>query len=85
MAADPADELARLRKGVADGIERNQLRLLRLSSGIALVVAGAALAAVAFVAIAPSTPWSGGTFQGQPTQASFAPPALSDIPSGPEG
>jgi thiosulfate dehydrogenase len=85
MAADPADELARLRKGVADGIERNQLRLLRLSSGIALVVAGAALAAVAFVAIAPSTPWSGDTFQGQPTQASFAPPALSDIPSGPEG
>lgn len=85
MAGDESELSERLRREAAGLVDRNQLRLLRLSSGIALVVAGAALAAVAFVAITPSAPSAGESFGGQATAASFQPPALSDIPDGPEG
>lgn len=83
MAGEELPE--KFRREAADLVDRNQLRLLRLSSGIALVVAGAALAAVAFVAIMPSGPSAESASGGQATAASFQPPALSAIPAGPEG
>jgi len=86
MAKDESDLPEKLRREAAGLVDRNQLRLLRLSSGIALIVAGAALAAVAFVAITPAGPSGPGASGGQTTAvASFAPPALSDVPAGPEG
>jgi thiosulfate dehydrogenase len=85
MAGDESELPERLRREAAGLVERNQLRLLRLSSGIALVIAGAALAAVAFVAVMPSEPSSGGASGGEVIAASFQPPALSDFPEGPEG
>ena len=85
MAGDESELPERLRREAAGLVERNQLRLLRLSSGIALVIAGAARAAVAFVAIMPSGPSAETASEGPVVAASFQPPALSDIPKGPEG
>jgi thiosulfate dehydrogenase len=85
MPGDDSELPERLRREAADLVERNQLHLLRLGAGIALVVAGAALTAVAFVAIMPSGPSAGAAPGSQAIQAGFEPPALSDIPSGPEG
>ena len=85
MPGDDSELPERLRREAADLVERNQLHLLRLGAGIALVVAGAALTAVAFVAIMPSGPPAGAAPGSQAIQAGFEPPALSDIPSGPEG
>lgn len=81
MAAD--DRSKQLRREAAEAVERNQFPLLRLGAAIGLVVAGAAAAALAFVAISPSTPPGGG--QEGEAAADFAPPALADIPDGPEG
>jgi thiosulfate dehydrogenase len=85
MPGDESELPERLRRDAADLVERNQLHLLRLGAGIALVVAGAALTAVAFVAIMPSAPSAGAGSGPQASQADFEPPALSDIPPGPEG
>jgi thiosulfate dehydrogenase len=84
MAGHEDEFPERLRREAAVLVQRNQLRLLRLASGIALVIAGAALAAVAFVAILPSARTAGAAGT-QATAAIFEPPALSAIPSGPEG
>lgn len=51
----------------------------------ALVIAGAAIAAVALLAIKPVAPAGGGGSAIQATDADFTPPKLSDIPAGPEG
>jgi thiosulfate dehydrogenase len=85
MAGDPGEELAKFRKGLADGVERNQLPLLRSATAIGLFAVGAAVAALALVAIGRSGhPVAGG---GTPdaVPASFSPPPMSDIPPGPEG
>jgi len=85
MAGDPGEELSKLRKGLADGVERNQLPLLRSATAIGLFAVGAAVAALALVAIGRSGhPVAGG---GTPdaVPASFSPPPMSDIPPGPEG
>jgi thiosulfate dehydrogenase len=66
-------------------IERDQLRLLRLGSAIGLVVLGGAIAALAFVSITPASAPPGGSSGPDATDASFAPPPISDIPAGPEG
>lgn len=85
MAGEPEDHLKKLRRDLADGIEHNQVRLLRTGSAIGIFLVGAAAAALAFVAIGRS---------GEPAQqdsgpasepAAFSPPAMSDIPPGPEG
>jgi len=67
MAGDPGEELAKLRKGLADGVERNQLPLLRSATAIGLFAVGAAVAALALVAIGRS---------GQPVSQGGAPDAV---------
>jgi thiosulfate dehydrogenase len=85
MAGDPGEELAKLRKGLADGVQHNQLPLLRSATAIGLFAVGAAVAALALVAFGRSgQPVSqGGAPDAVP--ASFSPPPLSDVPPGPEG
>jgi thiosulfate dehydrogenase len=85
MPGDEGEIPERLRRDATALVQRNQLHILRLGAGIALVVAGAALTAVAFVAIMPSAPSAGAASGLQAMQADFEPPALSDIPSGAEG
>ena len=85
MAKQGDTELNRLRREVAEDLERNQFHLLHLGAAIGLVVVGAAAAALAFVAITPSSRPSAGATGAQPAPADFSPPAPSDIPPGPEG
>ncbi len=91
MSKNAEKDLKALRREVGADIERNQFRLLRVGAAIGLVIAGAAAAAVAFVTITPSAPspgvgsGSGGGSGGQAQAADFSPPALADIPKGPEG
>ncbi len=82
--SDPDDRIDELRRDVEEAVERNQFRLLRLGSAIGLVIVGAAAAAIALLTITPGVPvGEGGPIPA--AQASFAPPALSAIPKGPEG
>jgi thiosulfate dehydrogenase len=85
MESNDRDFPERFSSEAAGMVERHQLRLLRLGSAVALVVAGAALAAVAFVALLPSARFAGEETGAEPAAADFAPPALADIPAGPEG
>lgn len=65
-------------------IERSELRLLRIGSAIALVVAGAALGAIAIVSVTSSTHTTG--FDPGVSgvgDASFSPPEFADLPAGP--
>lgn len=82
-----ADELRKtVRRKAARGAEGDNLTLLRLGTAVGLVVAGAAIAALAFVAIEPeAAPRSGGPAAAEVVPAAFTPPPLSDIPAGPEG
>ena len=79
-------ELRKAARDAGEAIERNELPLLRLGAAAGLVVAGGALAALAFVSIKPSASSSGDGPQSADTiPAAFTPPPLSDIPAGPEG
>lgn len=71
-----------VRRGLSDAVERHQLRLLRFGTAAALVLAGAAVAAVAFVAIEPEGSPAG---SGASASEEFSPPAVADIPEGPDG
>ena len=76
----------RLKREVEQELHRNQFRLLRLGSGIGLVVLGGALAALALLTITPeSAPTGGGGTGASVTEAGFTPPPVSDLPAGPEG
>lgn len=67
-------------------VERDELRLLRVASAIALLVAGAAFGAIALIAIAkPAGPRGNGSALEGEDAGSFAPPPLSAIPAGPAG
>ena len=74
----------KLRRRAGSEARRQEVPLIRLGAAIGLVVAGAAVAALAFTAISPS-----GSAQGasavEPVAADFSPPPLSAIPAGPEG
>lgn len=85
MAGEPAEEIARLRKEVGAGLERNQVRLLRSGTAIGLFVVGAAVAALALVAIGRSGQPAEQPSSPEPQSADFTPPAMSAIPPGPEG
>jgi thiosulfate dehydrogenase len=85
MAGDEFDLPKQLRREAEHLVERNQLKLLRLGAAIGLVVVGGAIAAIAFVAITPSAAPGGGSPSPDVAAADFAPPALSDIPKGPDG
>lgn len=84
-----ADEVVRwarkVRQDLAQKAHQYEFPLLRLGTAIALVIVGAAGAAIAIMAIEPATP----SFEAPSTTAAapavFAPPAMSDIPAGPEG
>lgn len=85
MPGQVDEELRKLRREVGEDIERNHFRLLNAGAAIGLIVAGAALAAVAFVAIAPSSPPAASGSMPEAEAADFTPPPLTDIPAGPEG
>ena len=85
MARKSATRLGKLRRDAASAVERSQRDLLRMGIAFALVIAGAAIAAVALLAIKPVAPAGGGGSAIQATDADFTPPKLSDIPAGPEG
>jgi thiosulfate dehydrogenase len=65
---------------VESAIERNEIHIVRFGTAIGLVVLGAAVAGVAFLAIKPAAPAAEAA-----TPAAFSPPSLADIPAGPEG
>jgi thiosulfate dehydrogenase len=84
------DEFQAARKKVqrelGQAVERNQLHLLHFGTAVGLFVAGAAIAGIALLAISPSAPAPGDENTGAAvTAASFAPPAMAEIPAGPEG
>jgi thiosulfate dehydrogenase len=85
MAGEPAEKLARLRKEAAAGFERNQVQLLRAGTATGLFVVGAAVAALAFVAIGRSGQPAGQGAAPEAQSANFSPPPMSAIPAGPEG
>ena len=77
--------MGQLRRAVARQVEERRVPLLRAGTAIGLAVAGAAAAALAFVAIMPSSsPREDASGSGD-TPADFTPPPLSQIPDGPEG
>ena len=81
-----ADEFRKVRREATGAIERNQFPLLRVGAAAGLVVAGAAVAALAFVSMKPPASSDGNASQSSDAiPASFTPPPLSDIPAGPEG
>lgn len=64
----------------------DELRVLRGASALALLISGAALGAVALIAISKPTVPNGGSDALQGADAySFSPPPLSAIPAGPAG
>ena len=86
MTGNGTDRLDELRREAEQAFARNQHRLLRFGTASALVLIGAAATAIALLAITPSSPpASGVSGTEQATDAAFTPPALSDLPEGPEG
>ena len=76
----------RLAERVRQTVEHDEMRLLRIGSVIALLVSGAALGAIALVAVKPpAQPTTVGSGDLGAGAASFAPPSLSSLPAGPAG
>jgi thiosulfate dehydrogenase len=75
-------ERKRLSDRMAAAVERNRFPLLQLGSAAALVLVGAAVAAIALLSLLPVRQTDAGAAA---TTAAFSPPPLSDIPAGPEG
>jgi len=66
--------------------KRDETHLLHIASGIALVISGAALGAVALIGIAkPGKPTGAQSALENGSTMPFSPPALSAIPAGPAG
>lgn len=66
--------------------KRDEEHWLRVGSGIALLVSGAALGAVALLAsVKPAAPTGSDSAVGDASTGAFSPPALTAIPAGPAG
>jgi thiosulfate dehydrogenase len=85
LAVEPEERLREVRHGVAEGIQRNEVKIVRLGTAVGLLVVGAAAAGLAFVGLSGSGQPSGEGSGLEPQPAAFSPPSVSDIPSGPEG
>lgn len=85
MTDDEFEIPRRLLRDAEDAVERNQLPLLHFGVAAGLFIAGAAIAALAFVSITPSAPAGGGSSGTEEAAGGFTPPAVSEIPAGPEG
>lgn len=67
-------------------LKLDDTRLLHIGSGIALVISGAAFAAIALLAIAkPAQPTSSDSSLQAGSASAFSPPAITAIPPGPAG
>lgn len=66
---------------LASALERSEIQVVRLGAALGLVLVGAALAGIAILAIKPPTPVA----RSVSSPGSFSPPALADMPAGPEG
>lgn len=85
MARNSATGVAEWRRRIAGAAQDSQPGLLRLGIAAALFVAGAAVAAVALIAIKPVAPATGSGPAIEASAADFTAPQLSAIPDGPEG
>ncbi|MES2904315.1 MAG: c-type cytochrome [Pseudomonadota bacterium] len=67
-------------------VKRDEDHLLRVGSGIALLISGAAFGAIALVAmVKPAEPTGSGPAVGDASTGSFSPPQFAAIPAGPAG
>ena len=86
MAKKLRVDVRRAEAETLQSLHAEQPQLIRWGTGLALFLAGTAVAAVALLMVkTPERTQNSGAGDGQVASASFAPPALADIPSGPEG
>ena len=85
MADDLVQRARKWRQDHPAEARKYEFPLLRLGSAIALLLVGAVGAAIAILAIKPAGPPAETAASENATPASFVPPPLSDIPTGPEG
>jgi thiosulfate dehydrogenase len=85
VADDLVQRARKWRQDLPAEARKYEFPLLRLGSAIALLLVGAVAAAIAILAIRPAGPPPATTASENATPASFAPPPLSDIPTGSEG
>ena len=81
------DEIEGAEAQARERLSADQPQLIRWGTGLALFLAGSAVAAVALMTVQPPERLQGSDSGdgGSVVAASFAPPALADIPAGPEG
>lgn len=92
MVKKVREEATKVEQEIEREVETDQPRLIHIGSGILLFILGAGITAIGLLAVKPGfTPpdeYAGGPTGSGPagvSSASFAPPAASALPAGPEG
>ncbi|MEO7564741.1 MAG: hypothetical protein ABIR63_00865 [Sphingomicrobium sp.] len=89
MVRKVRENTAKVEQRIEREVEANGPRLIHIGSGVLLFILGAGITAIGLLAVKPGiTPpdeYAGGPIGASVSSASFAPPAKSALPAGPEG
>jgi thiosulfate dehydrogenase len=86
MEREVPDEVRQIEAATEGEVQRSQFKLLHVGIGVGLLTAGAAISALAILAIKPQAAVLQDAGPAEAVApAAFSPPAITDIPDGPAG